>query len=89
MWIVKRLMVVIGMAFALIMTAAPIANAVPATELVVADTAGVIYLPQLQQEISKVDFIVPVKVAIYTRRGDKNDNLNEKTLQYARVEHPE
>lgn len=65
------------------------AAAVPASDLVVADTAGVMYLPQLQQEIAKIDFYVPVTVAIYTRRGDKNDNLNEKTLQFARAERPE
>lgn len=89
MRIVKRLMIAAGMAFALVLVATPVASAVPATELVVADTAGVLYLPQLQQEIAKIDFFVPVKVAIYTRRGDKSDNLNEKSLQFARAEHPE
>jgi len=60
-----------------------------AVEPVIEDTAGVLYLPQLESELAKIEFYEPTKVAVYTYRGEYSDNLNEKVLAYARAEHPE
>lgn len=66
---------------------APAAEAVGAP--VIEDSAGVLYLPQLERELARIEFYEPTKVAVYTYRGEYSDNLNEKVLAYARAEHPE
>ncbi|MBO9626141.1 MAG: DUF5129 domain-containing protein [Microbacterium sp.] len=65
------------------------AQAVEGDRLVVEDTAGVLYLPQIESELAKVDFYEPTTVVVYTYRGQYDDNMNEKVLAYARSEHPE
>lgn len=85
----RRIAVLFGMFVAFAAAGTSPAVAVPGSDLVVADTAGVMYLPQLQEQIPKIDFYAPVKVVVYTRRGATNDNLNEQTLKFARAEHPE
>ncbi len=37
----------------------------------------------------KFTFSEPTKVAIYTRDGEYNDDLNEEVLRFARQKHPE
>jgi len=71
------------------LTAAPAAHAVPATDLVVEDDAGVLYLPDLESAVADLDFHQSTTVAVYTRRGEASDNLNEVVLAFARAEHPE
>lgn len=66
-----------------------VANAVADDDLIVEDTAGVLYLPQLESGLADVDFYQPTTVVVYTYRGDYDDNLNELVLAYARSEHPE
>lgn len=53
------------------------------------DTAGVLNQARLNDLMSKVDFYEPTRVAIYTRKGQYSDNINLKTLQYAKSKHPE
>lgn len=66
---------------------APAAETVGAP--VIEDTAGVLYLPQLERELAQIEFYAPTQVAVYTYRGEYSDNLNERVLAYARAEHPE
>ncbi|GAA3691504.1 hypothetical protein GCM10023081_31200 [Arthrobacter ginkgonis] len=84
-----RWLVVAAAVVLLGLTAAPAAHAVPATDLVVEDDAGVLYLPQLESAVAGLDFYEPTTVAVYTRRGEASDNLNEVVLAFARAEHPE
>ncbi|OMH31160.1 hypothetical protein BGP79_08830 [Tersicoccus sp. Bi-70] len=81
------------LAFALV--AGPVAPGVPSAralasgDVVVEDTAGVLYRPQLTRELQDIDFYQPTRVAIYTVRGRRSDNINEQVLAFARKKHPE
>lgn len=63
--------------------------AAPPTDVVIEDTAGVLYQPQLLPALEEISFHSPTKVAIYTRNGKSSDNFNEEVLRYARANHPE
>ncbi|GGC95608.1 hypothetical protein GCM10011512_23300 [Tersicoccus solisilvae] len=67
----------------------PSARALASGDLVVEDTAGVLYRPQLERDLRDVDFYQPTRVAVYTVRGTSSGNLNEQTLAFARKQHPE
>ncbi|GLJ60894.1 hypothetical protein GCM10017576_10230 [Microbacterium barkeri] len=58
-------------------------------DLVVEDTAGRLYLPQLEDALDEIDFYAPTTVAIYTYEGEASDEMNERVLAYARETHPE
>lgn len=71
-----------------------LATALPAradtvSDLVIEDTAGALYLPQLRPAIEKISFHQPTKVVIFTRAGRQSDDLNEEVLRFARSRHPE
>lgn len=53
------------------------------------DTAGVLNQARMQDLMSKIDFYQPTRVAIYTRKGMYSDDINLKTLQYAKSNHPD
>ncbi|NYE93843.1 hypothetical protein FHU41_000064 [Psychromicrobium silvestre] len=89
MRIAKRIAALFGVLFFTLTAAAPAAFADSPSQIVVEDTAGVLYQPQLIPALQKLDFYVPTKVVIYTRNGDYSDNLNEEVLNYARSKHPE
>lgn len=57
--------------------------------VVVEDTAGVINEQRLRDALDEIDFHEPTQVAVYTREGEYSDNINTKTLMYARDAHPE
>ncbi|MDQ4491180.1 DUF5129 domain-containing protein [Sinomonas sp. ASV486] len=69
--------------------APPAALAVSPSEVVVEDTAGALYRPQLDPALAGISFYVPTKVVVFTRAGQASDNLNEAVLQFARANHPE
>lgn len=81
---------VLAAAMLVLLGAAP-AQAVSTADgdLVVEDTAGTLYLPQIEEELPEVDFRVPTTVVLYTYRGAASDNMNELVLAYARDSHPE
>jgi hypothetical protein len=68
---------------------APAAMAAPPADIVVEDSAGVLYQPQLLAELAQISFREPTTVAIYTRNGNSSENFNEEVLRYARASHPE
>ncbi|AMM30750.1 hypothetical protein SA2016_0045 [Sinomonas atrocyanea] len=72
-----------------LLVSAPAALAVPPTQVVVEDTAGALYRPQLDPALAKISFYEPTKVVVFTRAGAAADNLNEEVLRYARANHPE
>lgn len=72
-----------------ILGVAPAALADPPASIVVEDTAGVLYQPQLLPALEDINFREPTQVVIYTRNGKYSDNFNEEVLRYAREEHPE
>lgn len=53
------------------------------------DTAGVINKARLRDALDDIDFYEPTNVAVYTRKGEYSDDINTKTLQYAKSVHPE
>ncbi|QCY46673.1 MULTISPECIES: DUF5129 domain-containing protein [Glutamicibacter] len=76
----------------------PAAHAAPAVtvpagqnleSVTVNDTAGVINEDRVREALEEVDFYEPTKVVVYTREGNYADNINTKTLLYARTAHPE
>ncbi|MEH0111112.1 DUF5129 domain-containing protein [Tersicoccus sp. MR15.9] len=67
----------------------PAALALDSGSVVVEDTAGILYRPQLEQNLRSIDFYQPTRVAIYTVRGRASDNINEQVLAFARQKHPE
>lgn len=92
-WLSRLLMaVIVGAAMLTSMLGGlnpPAALADPPTSVVVEDTAGALYRPQLDPALAKISFYVPTKVVIFTRAGKPGDNLNEAVLQFARANHPE
>lgn len=85
----KKFFAALALAVMTVLGVAPAALADPASNVVVEDTAGVLYQPELLDGIAKINFHAPTTVAIYTRNGNSSDNLNEEVLRYARAEHPE
>lgn len=85
----KRLLGILALTLLTLLGVAPAALADTPTEIVVEDTAGVLYQPQLLPALEKIDFHSPTTVVIYTRNGDYSDNFNEEVLRYARANHPE
>ena len=85
----KKLLGILALTFLTLLGVAPAALADTPTDIVVEDTAGVLYQPQLLPALEKIDFHSPTTVAIYTRNGDSSDNFNEEVLRYARANHPE
>lgn len=73
--------------FTLLFVGGPAALAVPATDVVIEDRAGVLDRNTLIPAITAVDFHEPTKVAVYTCSGSAADNLNEEVLRFARAEH--
>ncbi|WP_159614831.1 DUF5129 domain-containing protein [Glutamicibacter sp. JC586] len=53
------------------------------------DTADVINKTRLEVALDNLDFNEPTNVVVYTRNGQYSDDINTKTLQYARSTHPE
>ncbi len=85
----RRLFASLALTLLTILGVAPAALADPPTSIVVEDTAGVLYQPQLLPALEGLDFREPTQVVIYTRNGDTGDNFNEEVLRYARAQHPE
>ncbi|MDO5754211.1 DUF5129 domain-containing protein [Arthrobacter sp.] len=85
----KKFLGILALTIMAIVGIAPAATAATPTEVVIEDTAGVLYQPQLLPALEKINFHKPTKVAVYTRNGTKSDNFNEEVLRYARVNHPE
>lgn len=67
----------------------PAALAEPPASVLVEDTAGALYRPQLDPALAQISFYEPTKVVVFTRAGKSGDNLNEAVLQFARSNHPE
>jgi hypothetical protein len=94
MKLLSRLLVAVALGAAILMSMlggldAPAALADTPTSVVVEDTAGALYRPQLDPALAKISFYEPTKVAVFTRAGKPGDNLNEAVLQFARASHPE
>ena len=85
----KKLLGILVLTIMAVVGFAPMATAAAPTEVVIDDTAGVLYQPQLLPALQEISFRQPTKVAIYTRNGQSSDNFNEEVLQYARASHPE
>jgi hypothetical protein len=85
----KKILGILALTLMAILGAAPAAMAAPPTDVIVEDTAGVLYQPQLLPAVEKINFHSPTKVVIYTRNGSSSDNFNEEVLRYARANHPE
>lgn len=58
-------------------------------EVSIEDTAGVINRDRLMDALDELDFNEPTNVAVYTRDGEYSDDINTKTLEFARKSHPE
>lgn len=87
--IMKKILSAVGLALLVLLGVAPAAMAVPASEIVVADTAKALYQPQLMPALESIDFHDPTKLVVFTRAGTASENLNEEVLRYARENHPE
>ncbi|GAA1864563.1 hypothetical protein GCM10009715_09660 [Paeniglutamicibacter psychrophenolicus] len=85
----RKLLSILALGVMLLAGGAPAAFAAQATDIVIEDTAGTLDLNTLVPAIKKISFNEPTKVAIYTRDGEYNDNLNEEVLRFARQKHPE
>lgn len=85
----KKILGILALTFLTLLGVAPAAMASPPTDIVVEDTAGVLYQPQLLPALEKISFHSPTKVVIYTRNGNTSENFNEEVLRYARANHPE
>ncbi|MFC8302892.1 DUF5129 domain-containing protein [Specibacter sp. NPDC057265] len=85
----KKILGILALALLTILGVAPAALADSPTSIVVEDTAGVLYQPQLVPALEAIDFREPTQVVVYTRNGKYSDNFNEEVLRYARAEHPE
>lgn len=74
---------------ALLLGGGQVALALPPTDVVVEDQAGVLDRNTLVPAITAIEFYEPTKVAVYTYNGSVADNLNEEVLRFARAEHPD
>lgn len=84
-----RFLAAVALALATLLGAGLPAQAVPPTEVVVADTAGILDQATLKPAIEDTSFRNPTTVVVFTQRGAKDDNFNERVLDYARAHHPE
>lgn len=80
---------ILGAALASAVGTAQPAHAQPPSEITLADTAGIIYEPQLRSEVEQISFYEPTHVVVFTERGTASSNFNERVLAYARQNHPE
>ncbi|MCG2621266.1 DUF5129 domain-containing protein [Arthrobacter sp. I2-34] len=85
----RRVLGSLLLALAALLGPAPAALAETPTDIVVEDNAGVLDRKTLLPAVESIDFYEPTKVAVYTYRGSRSDNLNEQVLRFARAEHPE
>ncbi|MHA7175197.1 DUF5129 domain-containing protein [Arthrobacter sp. Sr24] len=85
----QKLLGILALTLLTVLGVAPAALADTPTDIVVKDTAEVLYQPQLLPALEEIDFHSPTTVAIYTRNGDYSDNFNEEVLRYARANNPE
>lgn len=85
----RKLLSILALGALFLIGGAPAAIASQATDIVLEDTAGTLDANALLPAIEKIKFNEPTKVAIYTRAGDEDDNLNEEVLRFAREKHPE
>ncbi|SEE98141.1 hypothetical protein SAMN04489740_3503 [Arthrobacter alpinus] len=85
----KKILGILALTLMAILGIAPSAMAAPPTDIIVEDTAGVLYQPQLLPALEKISFHSPTKVVVFTRNGSSSDNFNEEVLRYARANHPE
>ncbi|WP_445154222.1 DUF5129 domain-containing protein [Arthrobacter sp. Hor0625] len=84
-----RLLLSLAGLAALLLGPAHAALAVPPTDVVVEDRAGVLDRNSLLPAVRSIEFYEPTKVAVYTYNGTAADNLNEEVLRFARAQHPE
>ena len=82
------LLLLIGMT-GTVLAAAAAALAVPPSDVVVEDRAGVLDRNTLLPAVQRIEFYQPTKVAVYTYNGTAADNLNEEVLRFARAQHPD
>lgn len=87
--LLPRLLLAVVLALFPLLAAPPAARADAPVEVVVEDTAGALYLPQLKPALAGISFYQPTKVVVFTRAGRSSDDLNEEVLRFARAEHPE
>ncbi|GAA5229187.1 DUF5129 domain-containing protein [Paeniglutamicibacter antarcticus] len=85
----RKVLSILVLGTMVLLTGAPAAMAAQATDVVVEDTAGTLDSNTLVPAIEKIKFHEPTKVAIYTRDGEYEDDLNEEVLRFARDKHPE
>ncbi|ALV46544.1 hypothetical protein MB46_14625 [Arthrobacter alpinus] len=85
----KKILGILALTLMAILGIAPSAMAAPPTDIIVEDTAGVLYQPQLLPALEKISFHSPTKVVVFTRNGSSSDNFNDEVLRYARSNHPE
>lgn len=57
------------------------------SRLSIIDTAGVLDADALTATIAGLDFTEPTRIAVFTRSGAPEDNLNEQVLRFARDTH--
>ena len=53
------------------------------------DSTGKLNKQRLRDALEDLDFNEPTDVAIYARNGEYSDDINTKTLDYAKSSHPE
>lgn len=85
----RKILSLLVLGVLVLFTGAPAAMAAQATDVVVEDTAETLDLKTLVPAIEKLSFHEPTTVAIFTRDGEYEDNLNEEVLRFARDKHPE
>lgn len=86
----KKTVGILLLALMTLVGVAPAALAAEPSDIVVEDSAGVLYLPQLMPALEKINFHSPTKVAVVTVNGEPGtDKLNSDVLELARAEHPE
>ncbi|MGN5734999.1 DUF5129 domain-containing protein [Arthrobacter psychrochitiniphilus] len=85
----KKTLGILLLALMTMVGVAPAAVAEAPASVVIEDTAGVLFEPQLVAALENINFRAPTKVVIFTRNGKKSDNFNEEVLRYARALHPD
>lgn len=78
-----------ALAFAALLGVGGPALAVPPSDVIVEDTAGILDEDTLVPAVRDTAFRDPTKVVVFTERGDYDDNFNERVLAHAREKHPE
>lgn len=89
---------VAGTSAAAALTLAPAASAVPAEQVDLADTAGILDRNQLLRDLAEIEFREPTRVAVFTERGPDIRDLDEdrrsqafngRVLDHARTQRPD